>query len=87
LALRAWSCRFAHWLEAQGVARGEWVAIMPIRRWLSRRAVRRRRRGAIRRAALSRIAICRQGRSCRSIATPGGGSRVSGCSLVAADER
>jgi acetyl-CoA synthetase len=27
-ALAAWSCRFAHWLEAQGVARGERVAIM-----------------------------------------------------------
>ncbi len=27
-ALAAWSCRFAHWLEAQGVTRGERVAIM-----------------------------------------------------------
>ena len=27
-ALAAWSSRFAHWLEAQGVARGERVAIM-----------------------------------------------------------
>jgi acetyl-CoA synthetase len=27
-ALGAWSCRFAHWLEAHGVARGERVAIM-----------------------------------------------------------
>jgi acetyl-CoA synthetase len=27
-ALAAWSCRFAHWLETQGVARGERVAIM-----------------------------------------------------------
>src|SRR5712691_8533752 len=27
-ALAAWSVRFAHWLEAEGVARGERVAIM-----------------------------------------------------------
>src|SRR5713101_2247398 len=27
-ALAAWSVRFAHWLEAEGVARGEAVAIM-----------------------------------------------------------
>jgi len=29
-ALAAWSCRFAHWLEAQGVARGERVAMLAL---------------------------------------------------------
>ncbi len=40
-ALAAWSSRFAHWLESQGVARGERVAIISPRSPRSTRPPRR----------------------------------------------